>query len=140
VIYDNSFNINDYYTRISSAWDNRQDPGQGLESWLDPSGSGVFAIDGYLPTGHPPSPGSMKSAFRIYPNPARDILYVEHTRGGDGEIEFKVHDIGGNLVGQGTLVGYGSQGIPVSDLSPGIYFLSLTSTGSNGHLRFLVVP
>lgn len=44
--------INDYYFRLNKAWTNYPSPSAQLKAWLDPTNSGVTALDGLNPYGN----------------------------------------------------------------------------------------
>ena len=73
----------------------------------------------------------INSALRIYPNPVKDVLYIEH---GQTKLEkLEIFDINGKLR---HAVETG-QSIPVSHLAPGIYLLKITLNGETSVHKFI---
>ncbi len=67
-----------------------------------------------------------KANVSIYPNPARDVLYVNSSD--DGQLVYRIFDLTGKRIDYGAT----NDGIiRISDLSKGLYILNLTSKTSN---------
>jgi len=64
------------------------------------------------------------NTFKIYPNPARDILRVET----NNSATFSLIDQSGKVLVTTNITGKGS--INISGIAPGLYYLKNNSTGS----------
>ena len=60
--------------------------------------------------------------FRIYPNPAKDIITIENTNGADGTVT--ISDIAGYTLSEVVIRG-NNNSLNISNWAPGIYFLSI---------------
>jgi len=71
-----------------------------------------------------PSTTTLKSLFRIYPNPANDQLAIEFVNPQEGNCTFNIYSLKGELlqtVNSNQQLGFMS--IPVSSLAPGSYII-----------------
>ena len=73
------------------------------------------------------------SSFRIYPNPATDFIGVETAA---GNYAYEIFEMHGQLVDANT--GYSGSLIHTSGLSPGIYFLKITTRDKIQTSRFVI--
>ncbi|MBX3043723.1 MAG: T9SS type A sorting domain-containing protein [Candidatus Kapabacteria bacterium] len=72
----------------------------------------------------------VSSKFLIYPQPANDVLNIKSNSEFINKIDLiKIYDLYGNLVFQKTIV-FGDVSIPISNISSGIYFLQIHSSGN----------
>jgi Leucine-rich repeat (LRR) protein len=62
--------------------------------------------------------------FRVYPNPAKDVLHVET----NGSATFSLIDQSGKILVRTNITG--KDGINISGITPGLYYLKNTSTGN----------
>ena len=72
------------------------------------------------------------SLFKVYPNPAKDILYINSA----AEFTYSLYNNMGQEMKKGN--GQGTQQLNVSDMSKGVYFLQIT-TGSRTNIQKIVV-
>lgn len=72
------------------------------------------------------------AAWRVYPNPVRDILKIENN--GTGNFEWTVMDHTGKMVVSGT---QSIAAIDCSNLSHGLYILHITSPDGMRQFRFI---
>lgn len=128
VIYDNSFNYDDYYTQLAYAWDYYAAPEQSLKTWLDPLNSGVTRLNGYTPLGTGPALPVPSGRFNLYPNPAGEILYLDSGSPRTGEVVYRILNLTGTLMAEGYLIPGDVGEVDVSALTPGIYLISLSGT------------
>jgi hypothetical protein len=139
VIYDNSFNYDDYFTQMNYSWDYYEDDGASLASWLDPGNSGASFLNGYDPVGlqQPGLPGTKE--YTLYPNPVRQHLNVSRAYPVAEKRTFEVVSLSGALVLSGQLEYSGESRIDVSPLSQGIYLLRISGTKILETQKFVIV-
>lgn len=140
VIYDNSFNFDDYYTRMSYAWDFAGGTGHSLKRWLDPLETGATVINGYEPSGYRPRAPVRKPGFTLYPNPARDHLLVTSDTPVSGRITYQILSITGSMAREGILGSAGSGQVDLSGMSPGIYLIMITGNDFRESHQFVILP
>lgn len=66
--------------------------------------------------------------FRIYPNPARDILNLERDKNAPGLVTYSLVDIAGRVVRSGQINDQTKQ-LNIGDLAPACYLLQLSGGG-----------
>jgi hypothetical protein len=128
VIYDNSFNYDDYYTQFHYAWDYYAASDKSLKSWLDPGNTGVNALGGYEPAGIGPLKQSVAHRFEIFPNPASRLLYIRTDAPLTGEIFFQILALNGTVLLSGQLDSSMNSELDISSLGPGAYLLRLSGS------------
>ncbi|NOZ35191.1 MAG: T9SS type A sorting domain-containing protein [Chlorobi bacterium] len=76
----------------------------------------------------------IKTQFKLYPNPARNILYLETT----GEIKkLEVYNIAGQIIKQNLVFGNHTS-VKISELKKGLYFLKITDNkGDCSFIKFI---
>lgn len=80
------------------------------------------------------------SALKLYPNPVLDVLWLEWRREPVHEAAIRLRNAGGQIVMEdvwANLSGLIKERLPVSTLSPGIYFLEIAIDGQRGHYRVI---
>jgi hypothetical protein len=75
----------------------------------------------------------IQKSYKIYPNPARDILYVDNI---DTESNFKIINLQGQLVLMGQLEA--THPIDISSLKSGVYFLQIGSENDVQTIKFII--
>lgn len=78
-----------------------------------------------------------KGVISVYPNPAINHLMIGNS--GNRIIEFELFDTSGKLLKAGKVGGNSVEEISVLDLTPGIYFVKLTSINQNVVSRICVL-
>jgi hypothetical protein len=126
VIYDNTFNYDDYYTQLHFAWDYSAQPDASLRYWLDPLNSGVTELSGYEPTGTGLSQSTGFSRFTLYPNPAGKTLYLSASTAWNSRVRYRILNMTGSLVMSGLLDPGDQAAVDLSNLEPGIYLIHLS--------------
>jgi lysyl endopeptidase len=137
-LYSKVLNVNDYFTQLGVAWDYYDDPGKSLESWLDPTGSGAYDIDGYEPSSAVPPVFDPHSLFRVYPNPANDLLRVEPRMGMTGEISYRLADLSGRVILKGLARGDGTMILSLAHVGQGLYLLLLEEGGREDYHKIMI--
>jgi ELWxxDGT repeat protein len=79
---------------------------------------------------------SEPALFRIYPNPAHAVLYIEPCQ--ETGFQYLVYDLKGREVMNGRLLDAGRVTLDISMLPPGLYMLRARNTGSCQTVRFAV--
>lgn len=129
VIYDNTFNYDDYYAQLNYAWDYSVLPEASLKPWLDPTNSGVSELSGYEPVSSGPDWKAPATRFTLYPNPAGEILYLSSAIQWTGSIRYRILNMTGSQVADGVLSPGDPGEVNVSALEPGIYLITLSGGG-----------
>jgi len=130
IIYSKVPNQNDYFTRVSVAWNYYEDPGASIRPWLDPAGSGVISLDGYEPAGREDHRLTGSGRFRVYPNPALETLVIEPAGPVTGEISFRLIDLSGRICLAGTRQkAAGPIYLSPVQIGPGLYLLVIEEGG-----------
>jgi len=76
---------------------------------------------------------SALQGLSIYPNPARDVLYIE----GVGNYKIcSIADVDGHIVQRQVIISP-KQMVNISGLAPGLYILTLTGDGDSKTIRFI---
>jgi hypothetical protein len=137
VIYNQAFNYDDYYTRLSMSWDYEEEKGNLLKAWLDPGNTGATILDGYKPVGMDPGSTAPRSLFTLHPNPVGDELNLKTSVQIRGILQYRIYTLSGAQVLAGRLKNLADP-IPTSTLSGGLYVLRLSHEGSHEHLKFVI--
>lgn len=78
----------------------------------------------------------ISTGLRVWPNPVRDILYFSATESSITSLQFRIFDATGRLVAENP--SDSPEGIPVTDLAEGLYFLEMRDSGGRvGVARFV---
>lgn len=77
-----------------------------------------------------------KSNFAMYPNPAQNVLNISGNAGLT-MTDVIITDLNGRVVKQQNLGGVGSSEVNVSDLTSGMYFITISSAEGNGTSKFM---
>jgi len=89
-----------------------------------------FYLDNVIVTGQYPTGTASNetdhSQVIIYPNPARNILFIDNISGCE---KLEIYDLNGKAVRSLSLTGMDRMVFSLSDLKPGIYFVRLLSAG-----------
>lgn len=69
---------------------------------------------------------AQKHSFRVYPNPAKDMINIQ--TGNPSEfLNFTISDINGRIVKKGSETMLGTNTIDIKNLKPGVYFLNINN-------------
>jgi len=79
------------------------------------------------------------SGYSVYPNPAKDVLYIRNHEQSTGIIQYKVVDIQGKVVMEGILNGKSTVNeIRINSLQPSVYLLKISNSDSEDiNIRFI---
>ena len=77
-----------------------------------------------------------KSNFAMYPNPAKNVLNISGNAGLSMD-NVVITDLNGRVVKQQNLGGVASSEVNVSDLTSGMYFITISSAEGNGTSKFM---
>ena len=97
----------------------------------DPEGWGVEEQEAVNPM----------TATRVYPNPATDVLNIEVNASQASEMSISVYNImGQNVMNQNVnlTTGINTRSISTSELSSGIYFVTVKANGFENTMKFIV--
>ena len=78
---------------------------------------------------------SIKTPFKLFPNPTAGILNIE-TQSDWANAEFEISDLTGKLLFQGVLTGYQTE-IPVAQLENGLYLIKIKNNEESFSMRFV---
>lgn len=78
---------------------------------------------------------SLNFPFRMYPNPAKDLLTIDVPL--EGKLKFEITDVIGKTVINGENERTGKFTVPVSNLTPGVYFIRLSINGQSAVKKFI---
>lgn len=117
----------DYYGRLSFSWNGDGQSNGRLKDWLDPENTGVSTLDGIDYTDEEPiaiNTVQQDNIFNVYPNPSNGMVHFDVDF--IGKADYKVFDLGGRCVKEGTTVLTSTiQSIDLGSLPHGSYTLSL---------------
>lgn len=79
------------------------------------------------------------NGFQLYPNPATDFVNLSLEKAGD-QVEVAVYDINGRKVMTKQFNGYSNfdEGMDVSQLNSGVYFVKINTQGKNATQKLIV--
>jgi hypothetical protein len=140
VLYDNSFNYDDYYTRIGIAWDYYDEAEKSLKPWMDPGNTGVTSLDGYEPNGIRPFHHSRDLRFHIFPNPATHLLHVSTDFPPAGKTTYEIISLNGTILLHGQLEASFISEVDISSLYPGVYMLRISGSQVRETHKLLISP
>lgn len=132
-------NEDDYFSKISYAWDYYMEHTKQLKAWLDPINSGSMTIGGLNPgtLGSMPAE-TVRKSFRIYPNPAADQLHISMESMHTGSCSVTLLDVMGRQVTRKEMTTPGNITLDVSPLLPGLYFIRI-DTGTASETSRLII-
>jgi V8-like Glu-specific endopeptidase len=130
--------VNDYFTKFDYAWDYYDVPSKQLKHWLDPVSSGTMTLDGYDPLAGTGTKNPVVKGFRVWPNPAKDWLYIETGQAGSGMAEIHVYHISGKLMLRSRVPQSDEYTLNVSGLDTGVYILSVRADRHLSNQRFII--
>ena len=108
------------FVNITGEWQQSQIPGAIM----------IRPVFGYEPAMTVVSPTT--SSFAIYPNPARDVIFIDTEK----EFEYiEIFDINSRIVLKQKF----AQNLDISTLENGIYFVMLTSKNKSGSVQKLFI-
>lgn len=73
------------------------------------------------------------SALRVYPNPAKEVLYIETT----SSAEVRLMDIAGNVVAEESFVNAGQNSLSLEHLAAGVYLVRINEQGKTTTQRLV---
>ena len=138
VIYSKTGNKDDYYTRLGVAWDYHSESAKSLKPWLDPAGTGVSSIDGLNPGSVQEERVRKGKCFSLWPNPVSSMLWFSSLSPGGGAVTYRVYDLRGALLVEGTGELPGPLGVEVDGLQSGFYLMLLESATGRDVFKFVV--
>ena len=103
-------------------------PDRRNDSWMDATEFGTLSLDKSLPTLIPSSSG--EGTFKVYPNPVSDYVNFSLPSGLAQKVTVKIYSLLGEPVFSDV---FNTEDIKlnVSGLLPGVYFLQVSSGGTN---------
>lgn len=102
----------------------------------DGSNSNIIGIDALSISRTLSTDSFFKSNFAMYPNPAKNVLNISGNAGLSMD-NVVITDLNGRVVKQQNLGGVASSEVNVSDLTSGMYFITISSAEGNGTSKFM---
>ena len=81
--------------------------------------------------------GRATSEFRIYPNPARDVIYIQSASGGKKLPLIQILDMTGKVC-YSVRMKVNNTGVEVSSFSTGIYFVGIKTDSARSFRKILI--
>jgi hypothetical protein len=78
-----------------------------------------------------------KKLLKVYPNPAKDLIYVEWKGNSDGKINYTIYNSLGEVIKSGYFNSHGRQSINIQNLRSGFYFIIIDKQGVSYSGRFI---
>ena len=138
VIFSKTVNRDDYYTRLGIAWDYHPDASRSLKPWLDPVAAGVQSIGGLSPGAVPDYKPVKDRSYRVFPNPVGDLLWLSASGPHAGVLTYRIFDLRGVLLLEGSGALPGPLEVNVNELGSGIYVIQIES-GTNREVQKFVI-
>ncbi|HDR68458.1 MAG TPA: T9SS type A sorting domain-containing protein, partial [Bacteroidaceae bacterium] len=138
IIFNKNVNVNDYFTRLSVAWDYYPEDNKQLKRWLDPINTGLRTIGGYNPVTNDIGPVISHEHFNLYPNPASDRIYLAGRGDHEPILNYTIYDLTGKIVLAGNILSENLAEINLSGLQRGIYILNVRSRMKSESFRFMI--
>ena len=138
VIFSKEGNEDDFFTRLSVAWDYDPDPAGSLKSWLDPLGTGQTLLDTFDPLSSEPPVTEPGQLLKLWPNPAGRRVFLQALTELPGTAEIRICDPGGRLLRMDEADLRYPYSLDLTGLSPGIYLLIVRSGDFREGLRLAI--
>ncbi|MEN8227211.1 MAG: trypsin-like peptidase domain-containing protein [Bacteroidota bacterium] len=138
IIYNKAFNYDDYYTKMSYAWNYYGEEGPSLKPWLDPLNTRERSIGGYYPTGMESTGIVRGTHFNLFPNPASDFINISSESLLGGFSSYQVFNLAGIMHLEGRLDRYGSGRVDTTPFAPGVYLIRFETDDYQEHHKFIV--
>ncbi|KPK86591.1 MAG: hypothetical protein AMS27_04690 [Bacteroides sp. SM23_62_1] len=115
--------VDDYYTKIDYAWDYYTSPLKHLKTWLDPTNSGVIAIDGrdFINSAE----DYQQEQVQIYPNPGSGRYLINPGQPFQGTILINVFSLAGEIIFTDKILHPGLYELNLNNHTPGLYIVRL---------------
>ncbi len=139
VIYSKEKNVDDYYTRLSVAWDYYSDPAKSLKTWLDPTASGVTSLEGLHPGGIGEERPVRGSDFSLWPNPSSGTFQFSAHDPGEIQVQYRIFDVRGTVMLEAQGILPGPVEVNVDGLPGGLYFLEIKHDAGRELLKFMIL-
>jgi lysyl endopeptidase len=138
VIFNPAPNYDDYFTQFGLAWDQEEDKGNALKTWLDPLNLDLQSLNGYNPTSSEAPKILSGSRFRIYPNPATDFFHIASREIPSGAAYYSIVNFSGAVLKRGLLDSEGRAEVSTSDLVSGLYIVTVADEAYQEHHKLLI--
>ncbi|MCH9659926.1 MAG: T9SS type A sorting domain-containing protein [Bacteroidetes bacterium] len=125
----------DVYGRFATSWEAGESPQSRLSEWLDPAGTGLYAIDALSNSLNTPD-FTLEGQLQVFPNPASEYIAVMNTR--YPNLSYRFYDLVGQEISAGN-VSSSENRIDVSHLKEGIYFLHLVDEATQNDITKKII-
>jgi len=130
--------VNDYFLRLTDAWDDYSSSGEQLKYWLDPENSGATSVnhrDPYLTVEI-----NNYSDIVVYPNPASGLVSFIQNKFSPGAIRVQVYHSAGYILQDVEMEFTGSRiDLDLTGLKTGLYFIRISQGAKNETLKVSIV-
>ena len=131
----------DLYGRFYYSWTGAGSNASSLQSWLDPTGSGVTTLDGldYKDNDGIEGPRTVEPKnLTVYPNPSNGMVHFDVSAIGDAN--YKVFDMNGRCVKEGrTILTTTEQAVNLGSLPKGVYTMYLYTSNQSYVANVIIV-
>ena len=121
--------VDDYFTKLSYAWDYYDSPARQLKHWLDPDSSGVLFMNGYDPLINSSGRDMPQPMVRIFPNPTAGKFTIDLSGEKSGAVKILIYNLTGQLVRTTGAVDDGIIELDMTENPSGIYLIIIQSGG-----------
>jgi len=130
--------VNDYFLRLTDAWDDYSSSGEQLKYWLDPENSGATSVnhrDPYLAVEI-----NNYSDIVVYPNPASGLVSFIQNKFSPGAIRVQVYHPAGYILQDVEMEFTGSRiDLDLTGLKTGLYFIRISQGAKNETFKVSIV-
>jgi len=124
VIYSLRGNTNDYFSKISFAWEYYSDSKKQLKRWLDPVGTGQLSIGGLAQmTLDTKARLTGTAALKVYPNPTQGDFMLELPSYSGKSLQVELFDVTGKRIYAASHLSAHPVQVSLPDLPSGIYLV-----------------
>ena len=75
--------------------------------------------------------------FKIYPNPASEVIYIETEELRNGKAEYRIINTMGTVVASGSIMTETKNEINISELKPGFYIITVITENGSASNKFI---
>jgi len=130
--------VNDYFLRLTNAWDDYSPSGEQLKFWLDPNNSGATYVnqrDPYLAVEI-----NNYSDIIVYPNPGNGLVSFIPNGFVFGTIRVQMFNLAGYILKEFNIEFTGSSiDLDLTGMVTGLYFIRISQGAKNETLKVSII-